>query len=397
MQKRRYILFIAHSREDGGVQPLLDHLLGTAEKAAAYASLFNKSELAYICGLLHDIGKYSEEFQNRIKNNGKLCDHSTAGAVLLKKYNEAIGIFLGYAITGHHSGLLNGGGWGSTETDRSLYGRLKKGIPNYDAYKNEIDVNEYVDMRKLAMEISDTVRTSTDNIGYSLSFLARMIFSCLVDADFLDTEYFMKNGDIERGVIHDFDSLEKRHVNYANSFDIDTFVKEKRRQILYQCLERAKETPGVYKLTVPTGGGKTISSMAFALRHIRYHSDLRRVIYVIPFTSIIEQNAKVFSDILGAQYILEHHSNYDFNEINDDEYNVKKLAAENWDMPIVITTNVQFFESIYGNKSSKLRKLHNIANSVIILDEVQMLPTEHMIPCVKALEELVQNYKCTML
>jgi CRISPR-associated endonuclease/helicase Cas3 len=342
------LLYIAHTREDGKVQPLLEHLLGTADKSAKSASFFDKEALAYICGLLHDIGKYSKEFQDRIMNNGKLCDHSTAGAVFLRKHHEAIGNFLGYIITGHHSGLLNGGSWGSADTDKNLYGRFKKEIPNYDAYAEELDIKKYIDVRKLAMQISDIVRTREHAKGYSLSFLARMIFSCLVDADFLDTEYFIKNGEVERGIDHNFQDMEKTHIRYANSFVIDTFIKEKRRQILYQCLEKAEGVPGVYKLTVPTGGGKTISSMAFALRHIKYNPELRRIIYVIPFTSIIEQNAKVFSNILGDQYILEHHSNYDFDDTDDEEYNVKKLATENWDMPIVVTTNVQFFESIYG-------------------------------------------------
>ena len=137
--------------------------------------------------------------------------------------------------------------------------------------------------------------------------------------------------------------------------------------------------------------------MAFSLRHIRHNSELRRIIYVIPFTSIIEQNAKVFSNILGEEYVLEHHSNYDFDQNDEEKYNIKKLSAENWDIPIVVTTNVQFFESIYGNKSSKIRKLHNMANSVIILDEIQMLPTEYLIPCAKALEELVNNYNCSVV
>ena len=137
--------------------------------------------------------------------------------------------------------------------------------------------------------------------------------------------------------------------------------------------------------------------MAFSLRHIRHNPTLRRIIYVIPFTTIIEQNARVFSDILGDKYILEHHSNYDFDQNDEQYYNIKKLSAENWDIPVVVTTNVQFFESIYGNKSSRLRKLHNIANSVIILDEVQMLPVESLIPCAKALEELVNNYNCSVV
>jgi CRISPR-associated endonuclease/helicase Cas3 len=390
-------LYIAHKRDDGKEQPLVEHLQNAAERASTHARVFDKEELAYICGMLHDVGKYSTEFQNRIKNDGELCDHSTAGAKVLKQFNEAIGKLLGYVITGHHSGLLNGGGWGATSNDKSLYGRLKKEVPDYSSFADEVNTNRLPGIGKLAQQILSTKPFHEHDRGYCFSFLIRMIFSCLVDADFLDTEEFMKYGTIERGIECSFASLEEIIIQHTNTFVIDSYIKEKRKHILNQCLEKAKGSSGVYKLTVPTGGGKTISSMAFALRHIRFSPQLRRIIYVIPFTSIIEQNAKVFSDIFGEKYILEHHSNFDFNDKDDKVIDIKKLATENWDMPIIVTTNVQFFESIYSNKSSKLRKLHNIANSVIILDEVQMLPAEYLIPCVKALEEMVHNYNCTVV
>ncbi|MGE5612818.1 MAG: CRISPR-associated helicase Cas3' [Bacillota bacterium] len=391
-------MYIAHKSDSGEEQPLLEHLCATAKIAADFASVFGKENAAYICGLLHDAGKYSKEYQDRIKNGGSLCDHSTAGAKILSKMNAAIGNILGYVITGHHSGLLNGGGWGAVGGDKSLYGRLKKEIPDFSDYSKEITPDMYPPMVEIAREIAGTKAHGERDLGYYFSFLIRMIYSCLVDADFLDTEKFMRDS-VERGIDCNFESLEERIVKHAYSFAVDTYIKKKRREILEECLEKAKEKPGVYKLTVPTGGGKTISSMAFALRHIRYNPESKfgRIIYVIPFTSIIEQNAKVFSDIFGEKYILEHHSNFDFNDKDETEYNNKKLAAENWDMPVIVTTNVQFFESIYGNKSSKLRKLHNVANSVIVLDEVQMLPTELLIPCIKALEELANNYNCTVV
>jgi CRISPR-associated endonuclease/helicase Cas3 len=391
-------LYIAHKNDSGEEQPLLEHLCETARIASDFARVFGKENAARICGLLHDAGKYSREFQHRIKNDGSLCDHSTAGAKIISEMNSAIGSILGYVITGHHSGLLNGGGWGAVGGDKSLYGRLKKDIPDFSDYSKEITSDMYPPMAEIAREIAGTKIYGECDLGYYFSFLIRMIYSCLVDADFLDTEKFMR-GAVERGVDCDFESLEEKIIKHAYSITIDTYIKKKRREILEECLEKAKGKPGVYKLTVPTGGGKTISSMAFALRHIKFNPQnrFRRIIYVIPFTSIIEQNAKVFSDILGEKYILEHHSNFDFNDKDEAELNVKKLAAENWDMPVIVTTNVQFFESIYGNKSSKLRKLHNVANSVIILDEVQMLPTEFLIPCIKALEELVNNYNCTVV
>jgi len=390
-------MYIAHKRDDGYKQPLLEHLIGTAEKASCYAKYFGKSETAFICGLLHDIGKYSEEFKDRIENNGRLCDHSTAGAKVLKSISPAIGNLLGYVIAGHHSGLLNGGGWGAVPEDGSFQGRLKKDIPDYSAYSKEIIADLYPSIVDIARQLADTKPLDECDQGYCFSFLIRMIFSCLVDADFLDTEEFMNEEKIVRGVKCDFTELEDKIINYTNEFDLTSEINKKRREIFEFCLKKAEESPRLYKLSVPTGGGKTISSMAFSLRHIRRNPKLRRIIYVIPFTSIIEQNAKVFSDILGKEYVLEHHSNYDFDQNDEEKYNIKKLCAENWDIPIVVTTNVQFFESIYGNKSSKLRKLHNVSNSIIILDEVQMLPTEYLIPCAKALEELVNNYNCSVV
>lgn len=171
-------------------------------------------------------------------------------------------------------------------------------------------------------------------------------------------------------------------------------VNQKRSEITVCCVEKAKCAPGIFTLSVPTGGGKTLSSMAFALNHAKAHKKMTRIIYVIPYTSIIEQNSKVFCDVLGYEQVLEHHSGYDFDE-NDCYYGVKKLATENWDMPIIVTTNVQFFESLFASKTSKCRKLHNIAESIIIFDEVQMLPTPYLRPCIEAISELVNNYGCT--
>jgi CRISPR-associated helicase Cas3/CRISPR-associated endonuclease Cas3-HD len=390
-------MYIAHKREDGKIQPLLEHLIGTAEKASQFARYFGKSETAFICGLLHDIGKYSEDFQNRINNDGKLCDHSTAGAKVLKSISPAIGNLLGYVITGHHSGLLNGGGWGAVKEDGSMYGRLKKEIPDFSAYSSEVTSDLYPPLESVARQLADTRPIDRCNQGYCFSFLVRMIFSCLVDADFLDTEAFMSDEKISRGIECNFTELEEKIIQHTKTFNTSSEINKKRKSIFEQCLKKAEDPPGVYKLSVPTGGGKTIASMAFSLKHIRHNPTLRRIIYIIPFTSIIEQNAKVFSDILGEKYVLEHHSNYDFSQNDEEGYNVKKLASENWDIPIVVTTNVQFFESIYGNKVSKVRKLHNIANSVIVLDEVQMLPTEYLIPCTKAIEELVNNYNCSVV
>ena len=238
--------------------------------------------------------------------------------------------------------------------------------------------------------------------GFSVSFLTRMVFSTLVDADWLETERFMSGEAKPRGqyagmeaLTHEFEQYIQRFANPQNA------INRKRTETLHACLAKADQKPGFFTLTVPTGGAKTLTSMAFALKHAVTHG-LHRIIYVIPFTSIIEQNAAVFREALGPlgqDNVLEHHSNLDWEQLRrnadqegDSVVEKLKLAAENWDIPIVVTTNVQFFESLFASKKSRARKLHNIANSVVIFAEVQMLPRDFLKPCLLATSELVQNY-----
>ena len=262
---------------------------------------------------------------------------------------------------------------------------IKKKIYNYEAYQEEIKIPE------IYTEPFDI--NTLSNPDFSLSTFTRMIYSCLVDADFLDTEYFMKNGLVERQSGQSMNillkKLENRISDWLKNNDIDT-VNGRRTEILRNCIEEGKRDRGIFRLTVPTGGGKTIASLAFALNHaVKHHMD--RIIYVVPYISVIEQNAEVFREILGNENVLENHSNVDYED--SEELRPMQLASENWDKPIVVTTNVQFFESLFSNKSSKCRKLHNMANSVIIFDEAQMLPNDYLKPCLTAIEELVINYK----
>lgn len=236
------------------------------------------------------------------------------------------------------------------------------------------------------------------NIGFSTAFFTRMLFSCLVDADFLDTEkFFDPERNSSRGAYPDLKTLEERLnlylLNLRKSAP-DNEINHNRSRILYECQNGAGLSPGLFSLTVPTGGGKTLSSLAFALRHALEHG-LRRIIYVIPYTSIIEQTAKVFRSALGEDAVIEHHSNVYNNTLHtqdEEEEERRLLATENWDAPIIVTTNVQFFESFYANKSSKTRKIHNIAQSVIILDEAQMLPVPLLRPTMEVIRELAENY-----
>ncbi|MCA2000435.1 MAG: CRISPR-associated helicase Cas3' [Chloroflexi bacterium] len=403
--------FFAHRREGEdreNWQPLIEHLTKTAEMARDFGADANVSELAYIAGLIHDLGKYSDAFQKRLAGEGPRVDHSTAGAKELKallegKPQQIFAQLLAYPIMGHHAGLPDHG----NETDLeggTVCARLKNNIPPYHEYKSELDLSalsfpQRLNIHPLRLRILPD-KPPKDYVSFSFSFLSRMIYSALVDADFQETETYMK-GAKPRGGHEDIPALRDKLDAHLKQFENPTSdINRKRNEILQACIAKGKsEKPGFFSLTVPTGGGKTLASMAFALHHAAEHG-LKRVIYVIPFTTIIEQNAKVFKNIFGEEQVLEHHSNFDWEgkkrENPDDRTNSAlaklKLAAENWDIPIVVTTNVQFFESLFANRSRNCRKLHNIAKSVIIFDEAQMLPRDYMRPAMAAVWELVTNY-----
>lgn len=382
-------MYIGHTDDAGRRQPLIEHLNQVSALAKEFASSFGMDDVGSLIGLLHDVGKYSHAAQLRMRGEGPRVDHSTAGGkLLLEHYGEnLLTLLCCYDIMGHHTGLMDGGN-ASNPQGKTMYARLEK-----------VDLPDYTDYQKeLTLPIVNWPEFSPlEEIGYgfSLSFLGRMLYSCLVDADYLDTEAFML-GETPRGHHDSIATLVEAYNSYIARFSTpDTPIKQKRNEILQQCLAAAQRAKGIYTLTVPTGGGKTISSLGFALAHALKHN-MRRVIFVIPYTSIIEQNAKVFADILGRENVLEHHSNVSYDE-TEDETLAKHLAMENWDSPVVITTNSQFFESLFSSKSSKCRKLHNIANSVIIFDEAQMLPLSYLRSCTKAIGELAQNYGCTAI
>lgn len=389
--------YYAHSSEknEKGWQTIIEHLTGTAKLAAQNASKINAHEFGYACGLLHDLGKYSQDFQEKLRGKVIRVDHSTAGAKeAVNIYGEIFGRLLAYCITGHHSGILDYGS--AAKTEGTLCSRLKKAkIEDCGAYKNELDFSVLKPFTKIPLT------QIKGHESFTISFFIRFLFSCLVDADFIDTETYINEAVKKRGsdnnVVEMRDILNKflRNLVCAN-----TKINIKRKEILVRCLSISDNKPGLYSLTVPTGGGKTYSSLAFALNHAA-KNELERIIYVIPYTSIIEQNAKVFKDVLGDENVLEHHSNFQYESADSEQVQLinekLKLASENWDIPIVVTTNVQFFESLFSNKSSRCRKIHNLAKSVIIFDEAQMLPLQYLKPCVLAISELVQNYNSTAI
>ncbi len=399
--KTKYYGHSLKGKDKSEWQLLKTHLSDTAKKAKDFGEDAGVGDLAYTAALLHDIGKYSKAFQARLDGNGRKVDHATAGArEALKLFNKDgleknLATMLSYCIAGHHTGLPDYGDATDVDGTGTLLSRVeKKRLEDYNAYNTEIDPTLLVlKGRKL----------KTSNEAFSVAFMTRMIFSALVDADFQDTETFMQQGEKPRGGHTSIEELCKTFNAAMQKFDNPQGeINKKRTETLKACKEGAELDQGFFTLTIPTGGGKTLASMAFALNHAKRHG-LKCVIYVIPFTSIIEQNAAVFKEHLGETNVLEHHSNFDWkkgNNSNSDEADDEtkealdklKLASENWDIPIVVTTNVQFFESLFANKSSHCRKLHNIAKTVIIFDEAQMLPREYLDPCMLAVKELVTNY-----
>lgn len=393
--------YYAHSlegRPQKEWQRLEEHLRNVAQLARQSADPFGGGDWAFIAGFLHDIGKCSQEFQNMLiktaDNNTNTetkighPDHSSAGAQKANQlYANGFGKLLAYAIAGHHSGLLDG-----KSNEACLADRLKKVIPEHSSCLNSLlEFNTNIGSLPFT-----PAKGNNERIAFQLQLFIRILFSCLVDADFLDTEAFMsKNNSLLRGNYPEISEMEyklNKKLNKLSSEAPDTPVNRYRKEILQQCIDAADNLPGLFSLTVPTGGGKTFSSIAFAIKHALKYG-MKRIIYVIPYTSIIEQNADIFREVFGNNTVLEHHSNI---EISEDNYK-SQLAIENWDAPLTVTTNVQFFESLFHNRISKCRKIHNIANSVIILDEAQMLPIPLLKPCIEVLRELTNSYKTTII
>ena len=379
-------VYLAHRAEDGRVETVCQHLTETAKLASRFASVFDAGEQGYLAGLAHDIGKYSDAFQRRLNGDPQHVDHATAGAVECVTLGQA---FAAFSVAGHHGGLPDGGSPGDNADQPTLYGRLnraRKGLLKpYAAWKQEIT------LPRAAMPSYQNF-TQADAM-----FFTRMLYSCLVDADFLCTEAFM-SGKQRDSAAPGMAELEARLDQYTSGwYPPKGALNALRCSILRQCRQMgAQKAPGLFTLTVPTGGGKTVSSLSFALSHAKANG-LRRIIYVIPYTSIIEQNAQVFRDILGEEAVLEHHSSvlHDLEHEADPASIRMAQATENWEMPVIVTTAVQFFDSLFANRSSRCRKLHNLAESVIIFDEAQMLPLPYLRPCVFAIAQLVQHYKAS--
>lgn len=382
-------------RPEADWETLQTHLQNVAHRAQTFAAAFDAGEWGRVAGVLHDVGKHSQAFQDYLRLSAagearqKGPDHSTAGAQwAAKQLGPGLGRLLAYVLAGHHSGLPDG--------FTKLQARLGKTVEPWQEQAADHLSNIS------GLEPPGVLRRA--DTGFKRMLFIRMLFSCLVDADSLCTEAFTSPDKAawRQGYLP-LAEMRARLDAYlaALAGDApDTKVNRLRAEILAACRARASETPGLFSLTVPTGGGKTLSSLAFALDHALAHG-LERVIYVIPYTSIIEQNAAVFRRALEQrddEAVLEHHSNFEPPRREEDEdgegeeHSRARLAAENWDAPLVVTTNVQFFESLFASRRSPCRKLHNIARSVVVLDEAQMLPPDYLLPCIETLRELCAGY-----
>ncbi|GHU45499.1 CRISPR-associated helicase Cas3 [Betaproteobacteria bacterium] len=412
-----HLLFIAHIKS-GQTHPLEDHLQKVAQKAAEFASEFSSANWAALAGNWHDLGKFRSGFQRYIRQSGDPDahienqvtstekTHSAAGALWAQKHlpeidkrcGPVVACVLSYLIAGHHAGLDDWFGGLLPRFQRE--NTLKEGSDTLAAMIPATILKPEVDLPLLMSRIP-----ADQKIGIPGRFAlwVRMLFSCLVDADFLDTEVFMSpdKASARQGFLslQDMEQLLSVHMGalaqkVATQGEADSPVNRKRAEVLRDCLAKAAMTPGVFSLTVPTGGGKTLSSLAFALRHALSHGK-RRIVYAIPYTSIIEQTVDIFRDIFGEASVIEHHSNVEMDE--DQETNRSRLACENWDAPLIVTTNVQLLESLFARRTSRCRKLHNLANSIIVLDEAQLLPVGFLQPVVDVLRLLVKDYGVSLV
>lgn len=380
-------------------QTLEDHHREAGNLASRRGQSIGLNRSAGLAASVHDFGKHDPLFQRRLSGEEIRVDHSTAGAALLMKRargaEKMAAEVLAYAILGHHAGLPDKDGSDAAMTRRLE--QFRDGIPG------SVTSAAAADLAPLLPEISAKIRPG-GLAGFDLSVLGRMVFSCLVDADFRDTEAFYdrlenRNRDRDwpslRAILPD---LRARFEAHMAGFTAETDLNRLRAEVLAHIREGAAMSPGLFTLTVPTGGGKTLASLGFALDHAACHGH-RRILYAIPYTSIIDQTAATFRELLG-DIVLEHHSAIDIEARGPggiEGRDKARLAMEDWAAPVVVTTNVQLFESLFAARPSRCRKLHNIAGSVIVLDEAQSLPRPLLMPTLRMIDTLATQYGCSVV
>ncbi len=386
MNENRYI---AHRNEiSGAVQTVKEH----CENTAALCRIFSIPELKdfmYAVGLLHDVGKFQASFVKRINGANIKVEHSTCGALAAKeKYTMPVpmALMMEYCIAGHHSGIPDGG-FPNDDIDKStLCGRLKRDYEDFSEYKNELALPELNGLEWLKYLFRDC-DNKMENVIDKFAFLTRYVFSCLVDADSIDTADFCKERELPGKLNADFSSCLQNIDDKLNSFICKTELQKARTILQNQAFQNINQDAEIYLLNMPTGSGKTLASAKIALERA-LSKEKKRIIYVIPYNSIIEQTADVLEEIFGGNLeILRHQSTFSYEDEengSEDYREAAKTAAENWDAPFIITTAVQFFESVYANKRGKLRKVHNMADSILVFDEAHLMPQDYLQPCLQA-------------
>lgn len=385
--------YYAHTREDGERQTVKAHLEGVSKLAEGFSVDFLKP-LAKKAAFDHDLGKYALKYQWRLDDDNIKFSHAACGALEYKKFADKNDCFaslfaplMEYCIAGHHTGLMDGGTDADNSDSPTLSGTLKRGNEytgdsDYSAYATEIEFATLT-QEEITPPYNElcSAKDPTELIE-RYAFFTKFVFSCLTDADFLDTEIFC-NKNVERGMSGDFEKALDKLNRELSDMPSDNPLRQARSRIQQQAFDNSVNKSHISILDMPTGSGKTLCSLKLALE-----SGKKRIIYVIPYTSIIEQTAnkfeKMFGDVLP---VLQHHSNYSYDGNTEEEKKtVEKLkrTCENWDAPLIITTSVQFFQSIYHYKGSALRKLHNLRDSVIVFNEIHLIPTELLRPCLKA-------------
>ena len=392
-------------------QRLHEHLDQVAARASVSAGVFGSRDWGYCAGLWHDLGKYSSEFQAKLDGKQIQVEHSGVGAAFASGRHKERGLPLAFAIAGHHAGLAD---YITAEPGlpKPLKERLNENVALTQKlsplFSSKIASQQIPDFPQFLSFLQSGERVEKEAQSRRMELWIRFLFSALVDADRLDSEEFCQPEKAARRSL--FPNIETLCERIDSFIDVtqaalpasvkDSPVNRTRQFVASACREAASQARGAFSLTVPTGGGKTLSAMSFALHHAQIHN-LRRVIVVIPYTSIIEQNAEVYRKALGTEAVVEHQSSLDPKErrtkYGEETTSRAELAAENWDAPVIVTTTVQFFESVFSNRPSRCRKLHNIAGSVIVLDEVQTLPTAFLHSILDALNELVRSYRCSVV
>jgi CRISPR-associated endonuclease/helicase Cas3 len=396
---------------------LEDHLKSTASLAQNFAELWGAGQWGYLAGLWHDLGKFSPEWQEFLLAVGEEANdesddteepprrkrrgppHSATGSLHARAQFGKLGLPLQFAIAAHHAGLPDKTGLDSRLAEEAEGARYRETLAA--AMEQVLRPGVSVEWPPYLLAPG-----RSEERNRRLETFIRMLLSALADADFLDTEAFFEAGstpsesrtELRKGwrALSEYEPILRSHLNHLEATCDRSKVNERRRQVLRWCLDAGAGPQGTYTLTVPTGGGKTLSGLAFALSHARRHS-LSRVVMALPFLSIVDQTAsklrEIFGPLFGERALLEHHSSID--PVREKPWN--RLAAENWDAPLIVTTQVQLLESLFSNRPSSCRKLHNLAGSVVVLDEAQSLPVSLIAPILDQLQQLAADYRVTLL